>query len=120
MQQPLDGYAATVHIVAQGRKPLSMAIRHIQLTHFLLENIQHNLLHNEQVRVRFNFVLDGRITHLKFPARIKLDSRHGIGLVFDRSSVLREVSRRLIKARPYANPCHFFATRKTAPTARIA
>jgi hypothetical protein len=119
MQQPLDGYSATVRIVANG-ETISPPIRHVQLSHFILENCKHNLRHNEQVIAHFNFALDGKVTCLRFRAQIKLDSLHGIGLVFERDSILRQVSRRLIKASSYDNPCQFLATQSVLPGVRIA
>lgn len=112
MQQPLDGYSATVSVVITGEETISLQIRHMQLSQFVLENRQHSLRHNELVEARFNFILDGKVTYLRFKAQIKLDILHGIGLVFDRSSLLRQISRRLINADVYTHPCLFLTRQR--------
>jgi len=120
MQQLHDGFSSIIRIVASNGTTVSLPIRYIQLTHFVLENQQHNFRHNELLEAQFNFVLDGKMTCLRFKARVKLDNLHGIGLYFEHDSILRQLTRRLIKANSYGNPCHYLTSQSPAPTAHFA
>lgn len=120
MQLINDGFSSMVRLVDNGGTIVSLPIRYIQLTHFVLENQQHTLRHNQQIEAHFNFVLDGRMTCLRFKARVKLDNLHGIGLYFEHDSILRKITRRLIKAESYGNPCHYLTSQSATPTPHFA
>jgi len=120
MLEILDGFSSVIWIVAASGAIIPFPIRYLQLTHVVLQNQQHNFRHNEKLVVHFNYILDGKVNYLRFVGQVKLDNRHGIGLMFEQDSLLRQVSRRLIKAPMYDNPCHHLSNQLVVPISRRA
>ena len=115
-----DGWSSKVRIEADGQAPITFTVRHFMTTHLILDGEWHTLRHNEEVKIAFNYVIDGKITFLHLNGRVRLNRMHGITLEFDHSSILRQMSRRLLKGKRYEYPCHFLATTHSEPVCHLA
>lgn len=110
LRHTIDGISATLRIESKGRLPQEVAIRHYQLDYFILEGNGHEFSHNEVVTAYFNFILDGRVHFVRLIGQIKVDRLYGVRLVYEQSSILREVGRRMHSARRYSRPCNHLAS----------